>query len=199
VSVNSAIIRDTLSSHLDISSFEPGASSHPYTWRMYGEGIIEFKFDSIRGQQTRVNDVFIKYRLRQKPFNPSGTRIESRAEVIVNNEPSIMTNPVFHEVAGDFITLLSLSNAPEATVNKTNLRIVPNPVGTEARFMIDGEKTYSKLRIGIYDAMGRLVWEQVAMDGNMPVFERGSLPAGIYFFRLLGDGKPLQSGTLLLK
>ena len=63
------VIRDTLSAYLDITSLEMGASSHPYTWRVYGQGILEVTFRDIMLPDSNVNEPashgFFRYRIDQ--------------------------------------------------------------------------------------------------------------------------------------
>ena len=42
------IVRDTLPSYVDPATVELESASHPYTFRIYGQGILEWTFNNIK-------------------------------------------------------------------------------------------------------------------------------------------------------
>ena len=77
------VIRDTISTHLDPSTIQMGASSHDYTYEIYGDGILKITFEDLilSPNGGAESDGFVKYRISQKPGNPAGTLIKSSASI----------------------------------------------------------------------------------------------------------------------
>src|SRR5678816_2131846 len=49
------VIRDTLDTDLNIFSISPGVASHPYTFKLYGPRIAEWKFPGIALPDSNIN------------------------------------------------------------------------------------------------------------------------------------------------
>ncbi len=97
------VIRDTLSSDFDISTFEAGASSHPYNWSISGERELKFSFDYIDLPDSSASfsgsQGYISYFI--KPKNPTipGRKIHNNASIYFDYQAPILTNTVFHTIA----------------------------------------------------------------------------------------------------
>ncbi|MFH1320977.1 MAG: PKD domain-containing protein [Bacteroidota bacterium] len=103
------VIRDTLSTYLDISTIEPGASSHPFTFDIYESDIIQFTFDSIMLPDSIVNEPeshgFVKFEINQQPGNTKGTVIENEAGIVFDYNEPVNTNTIFNTIGNiDSIT-----------------------------------------------------------------------------------------------
>jgi len=68
------VVKDTLSPYLDPATIVPGASSHPYTFDLSGNGILTFRFDNIMLPDSNVNEPtshgYFNYSIKQKKNNP---------------------------------------------------------------------------------------------------------------------------------
>ncbi|MBK8427474.1 MAG: hypothetical protein IPL27_16535 [Lewinellaceae bacterium] len=64
------MIMDTISTLFDITSLRPGASSHPYTFNLLGQGVAQFVFSNIMLPDSNVNEVashgFVKLTIAPK-------------------------------------------------------------------------------------------------------------------------------------
>ncbi len=192
------VIRDTLSPHLDIASFEPGASSHPYRWRIYDQGIVEFSFDRITQNPMVLDDVYVKYRIAQKPFNPVGTLIQSPAIVELDTQ-SIESNLVYHEIGDDFINLLSYQSIDAEFERALDLSIQPHPIKDHAVLSLEVEGKIQDVQLRLYNSMGQFLQLQDFGADGLLLFERGALASGIYFFQVLRNGAILGTGQLILR
>jgi uncharacterized repeat protein (TIGR01451 family) len=98
----SVIIRDTLSEHLNPLSVEPVISSHPYSFRMYGPGILEWRFEDILLPDSTTNEPasngFVKFKVSPKPNLPFGSTIKNRAGIYFDFNPPIITNTYHHNI-----------------------------------------------------------------------------------------------------
>lgn len=96
------VIRDTLSTDLDIFSVRSGVSSHPYSFRMYGPRVLEWTFNNIMLPDSNVNEPlsngFVTFKVNQKSNLPIGTVIENGASIYFDFNAPIFTNVYFHTI-----------------------------------------------------------------------------------------------------
>jgi hypothetical protein len=94
------VIRDTLSSLLDITTLKTGASSHRYTWEIVEGKLLKFSFkninlvDSFRNKLTSQG--FVKFRIRLKSGIPFNSLIENKAAIYFDFNAPIITNRTYH-------------------------------------------------------------------------------------------------------
>jgi len=96
------VIRDTLSTDLDIFSVASGVSSHEYSFRMYGQRILEWTFDNILLPDSNVNEPvsngFVVFTVNQSPDLPNNTLIENSASIFFDFNAPIITNTSQHTI-----------------------------------------------------------------------------------------------------
>lgn len=193
------VIRDTLSSYLNINSIEMGASSHPYTWRIYGQGVLEITFSNIMLPDSNVNEPashgFVRYRIQQKEGNATGTVIYNAADIYFDFNPAIRTNQTWHTIGSDFITVLSVD---KLYMEGVEVMIYPNPFTQSTKIEVKNE-VYETLRLSIYDISGKEIRQEEAFYDNQIELHRGNLQAGVYFYRLIGDKQMLSSGKIIVR
>jgi uncharacterized repeat protein (TIGR01451 family) len=121
------VIRDTLSTDFDIFSIRSGASSFPYTFRMYGPRVLEWTFTDIRLPDSTTNEPesngFVTFRVRQNPNLPYGTVLENTAAIYFDFEEPVITNTTLHTVSPP------PGRSPDSRRESLlgGLRIYPNP------------------------------------------------------------------------
>ena len=147
------VIRDTLNPNLNIISVATGVSSHDYTYRLYGQGILEWTFDNIFLPDSNTNEPeshgFVTYTIEQQKDLSNGTIIENSAGIYFDFNDPIITNQTYHEVNNNFDGLLN-SNKVEPI--KNDLIIYPNP--SDGVMKIDLEKIHGPVEIFLYDIFG---------------------------------------------
>lgn len=96
------VLRDTLPPHLDISTFEPGASSHHSEWSILPTGELVVVFPEINLPDSTANEPgshgFFSYFIQPFEATPPLTLIENRAGIFFDFNPPIITNTVFHTI-----------------------------------------------------------------------------------------------------
>lgn len=157
-------ILDTLSSHFDMGSLQPGASSHPYRMEYMpptfsGQQVLKFTFDPILLPDSGANQAgsngYVTYRIRMKENLPVGTRIDNRAAIYFDYNAPIITNTVFRTL-----------HLPDTNLNITEiekdflsfgpaLKVYPNP--TEQQLYIDLGGEYKDVSIDIVNVMGQAI------------------------------------------
>ena len=90
--------------------------------------------------------------------------------------------------------------APTGVTEKLlpKLTISPNPVKDKTVFHITGDGATS-VDIIVINTLGQPVWRHNTTLDKDIIFERGLLPAGIYYYQMLIKGQVLQNGKLVLE
>jgi len=75
----------------------------------------------------------------------------------------------------------------------------PNPARDYMEFAVSLPKDVSDVSIHIFDVTGRQVKAQTGLSPTgLFTWKTDGNPAGVYFFRLIADGKIWQSGKIIL-
>ena len=192
--VQQVIVRDTLSSLLDPATVHPGAASHPYDFEVYGNGIVQFTLPNINlAPGSSASEGFVKFRVSQKPNLECETTILNSAAIYFDFNAPVITNQTFHTVCIDTVFV----KTKEIHYPGADVRVYPNPFDQLVNFEVDGVQART-FGLQLYDAQGRLLNSSFF---NHPTFRlfRHQLPAGVIFYRLTADGKPVASGKLLVR
>jgi uncharacterized repeat protein (TIGR01451 family) len=194
------VIRDTLPPGLDLSTVVAGASSHPYDFEVYNDGILKFTFDDILlpPDGGAASQGFIQFKVAQKPDNPAGTIIPNSATVFFGYDAPFQTNTYTHVVGGaellDFIVITDV-NEPEIPGLKVNA--YPNPFATTIQFEVAGMQIMT-LTIDVFDIKGQHVRRENASGNNIRIY-RQELPSGTYPYRLEADGRLIHTGKIIVR
>ncbi|MEM6343064.1 MAG: T9SS type A sorting domain-containing protein [Bacteroidota bacterium] len=195
------IILDTLSPLLDINSIELGAASHPYTFDIIRDNVLRFTFNPIvlpdSGANQAASNGNISFKVQLADNLPDGTLIENRAAIYFDYNPPIITPIVFHSIGSDFVPI-NLTYSVEPIRPELSVKVWPNPFREAVNIKIEN-RPYSQLSIEIMDINGRLVKIETVQNSQEIVVQAPHWPAGIYFFRLLGEGEELARGKMVLK
>jgi hypothetical protein len=195
----SVVLRDTISPYLDLSSIEMGASSHPYTWRIYGQRILEIKFSPIALPDSTTNELashgFVRFRINQENNNSIGTRIENTVGIYFDYNAPIITNTTWHTIGENFVPIIV--SIGQINTPNTNVTVFPNPFNQATNIQVEGAD-YQSLTLSVFDAMGRLVYNTQS-TGNSIELLRGNLAEGLYFYRLEGDQKLINTGKITVR
>jgi uncharacterized repeat protein (TIGR01451 family) len=192
----SVIVFDTLSRALDPSSIIVGASSHPFTWELKGNGVLVFTFDNILLPDSTVNESashgYVKFKIKQQPNLALGTLINNTAAIVLDMNAPVLTNTTFHTIDEDFIVdVVKIGNRPQTTIEA-----YPNPFKEFVKIVVKGE-TFSVLEVRVVDAIGRQVQSKKVAFQNEILLQGQHLETGMYFFQLIGDGELIGTGKLI--
>jgi|GEM_PF-1635047 len=94
------VIRDVIDPHLDITSFMPGTSSHPYTVTVDGDTTLVFTFANIMLPDSSVNYLgsqgHVSFYLKHADHLELGTEILNTAAIYFDFNAPIITNTVIN-------------------------------------------------------------------------------------------------------
>ncbi|MEZ5038954.1 MAG: T9SS type A sorting domain-containing protein [Saprospiraceae bacterium] len=203
--IDRVVIRDTLSRFLDASSIVLGASSHPYEFQIYDNGILKITFDEIQlqpgGSTEEANSFgYVQFRIAQKPINSVGIVIENGATVYFDYAAPQPTNVVSHTVGcTDLLNAgCIISDAPEpGNPTSVTIKVSPNPFFESTSFEISGT-IFDTVMFSLYDVSGKLIRTD-RFRGNNYDFYRKSLPAGMYVYRMEAEGQVFATGKIIMR
>ena len=189
------VIRDTLSAFLDPISIRAGASSHPYTWSLSGQGVISFRFNNIMLPDSNVNKSashgFVQFNIAPYADVPLGSVIENNAAIYFDFNTPVITNTTWHTIQK---SPLSSSFEPKPKTAQLGLEVWPNPFSLRTNIRLE-KKTSGTILLNIFDSRGTPVAQKTATGPDIE-FNAKYLPAGLYWAeirdmqgRLLGNGK----------
>ena len=178
------VITDTLPVNLDPLTLMMGASSHPFTWQMDGQGTLRFLFPNILLPDSNLNEPlshgFVGFRIRPRlPLLP-GDVIENIANIYFDFNPPVITEPSV--LVAEFSTRVG-------EVSTDHLQLYPNPTTD----MLRVHSVTGPIRsIAVHDLAGRPVPLRVSNAlGAEVLLDVRMLAQGQYVLRALD-----ASGTI---
>lgn len=190
------VIRDTLVDELNVTTVRPGASSHPYEFEIYGDGILKFTFPDIMLPDSNVNEPlshgYVEFKVSHVEGLDLGTVIENSAAIYFDFNEPIITNTTDHELAVDF----PMVNRVEVKLNGVEMEVFPNPFDESFQINLSGIPFGKNMNLTLLDAVGRLVKRDAFMAPNHTV-NAENFPSGIYFFKVEMDGELVAFGKLM--
>jgi hypothetical protein len=199
-----------LSTHLDLSSIEIGASSHPFDLEVYHTGVIKITFNDIKlpNESTPMDPNafgFIELKIAQQPDNPIGTVIENQAYVIFDYYAPVQTNTTRHIIEAASLDALITEVLPMDLINGLpdwvpdySIKAYPNPMTDYLILEVEGWTTNRPLELSVYNTSGQLVKRDVFND-NQYILPRANLSVGSYFYSLSSEGQIVGGGTLIVR
>ncbi len=197
------IIRDTLSQHLDISTFTSGVSSHNYKVHFIDTNVIEFHFDPIELPDSNVNEPashgFVEFSIYPYPSTELRTRIENTAAIYFDNNAPVITNTTFNTIGERFYTIGIISSTDEVLLEGLHVEITPNPIRGQAVMSLNGIDDLQDVSLVIYDMYGRSIHQYQNQGSSKMVIEARDLLPGMYFYRLQKGDQEINAGKLLIE
>lgn len=196
------VIRDTLSQFLNPTSIEIGGASHEFRYELYGDGILKFIFDDIMLPDSNANEPashgFVKFRIKQELDLDIFTEIYNSAAIYFDFNEPIITNTTLHTIGKNFIKVDIVGNSNNYGSDFLPwVHIYPNPFIKEATFELKNF-TGNKHLFQLVDVHGKTV-SSTEFQGNSFQFNRGELPSGIYFFKIMDQELVVSSGKIVVR
>ncbi|PCJ86025.1 MAG: hypothetical protein COA57_06685 [Flavobacteriales bacterium] len=190
------VIRDTLTQYLDVITVQSGASSHPYTFKIYGPGILEWTFDNILLPDSTTNELashgFVKFKVDQVAGNQIGTVIENRVGIIFDFNAPVITN-IAKNIVWDMDAVTT--SATKIYGSYANILVYPNPFSES--FIIEiYDLRSANYDLRIYDLVGREVMKSEIRNQKSEI-RRDNLPSGIYIYEISAGVQMIGAGKLI--
>lgn len=193
-------IRDTLPAGLDLTSFERGASSHPYRLEVLGSGVLRFLFDPIQLPDSSANYAgsqgFVKFRISTRRGLPAGATIQNRAAIYFDFNLPVLTGYTHHRIGNPLNGLLVGAGEAKDKEAGPQLFVTPNPFRDFTTLRWPATRPGLPYQVEISDASGRLWLSGTAADPKYELIA-DCLPAGLYVVRVSQNGQNLVTGKLI--
>jgi uncharacterized repeat protein (TIGR01451 family) len=171
-------VNDVLDSQLDENSVRMVNASHPYVLDKVGS-TLNWKFDGVNlppsVANTQIGHGYVVFQVKPKTGFAVGDIIPNTANIYFDFNPAIVTNTVTTE----FVTTLAMNEFDTNSVS-----VYPNPVYTNLNL-----KNSSKIDfVEVISVLGQKVLIQDVNDFDTKI-NMGSLEKGIYFVKVISEGK----------
>jgi uncharacterized repeat protein (TIGR01451 family) len=179
------VIKDTLSDLLNPYSIRPGASTHPYTWKIDAGNVLVFRFDQIMLPDSNINERAshgaVEFTIDQYATNSAFAEIYNSAAIYFDFNDPVITNTTKH------------TNGIPLPIIKTNepthlprLYISPNPASQSV--LVQGQNMADGLQVNyqIYNDLGQIVQQGNRLTHPLRLTVDG-LPTGRYTLKLQSD------------
>lgn len=195
------VVRDTLTTWVDIESIQLGAVSHNYSFRVYGNRILEWRFDNIMLVDSNANEPlshgFLKFKVNQLVDNPIGTVIENNAGIYFDYNEPVITNTAFVTI-GDMQTILLGEKDIEQDQPKFfQVNVYPNPFSVSTTVEINGYNGNEPIIFELYNLLGERVQTIKSTQSTFQV-EKRKLVSGVYIYRAQAANQLLGTGKLIV-
>lgn len=205
------VVIDPLSSYLNLSSFEPGASSHPYRVEFISSNILKFIFDPIKLVDSTHNELashgYVTFKIKAHANIPSKAVVENFANIYFDYNSPILTNTVFntmYDTVQIFVPKKDTVTKPGDTTKgpnsiheiKTSIQVYPNP--SADKFMIHLNNFRSGLSIEIVDVGGKVVWKMEEISSNTIEVDGSKLSKGHYVLNIKDRGVKIVQQMLII-
>jgi len=178
------VIRDTLTTDLDILTIQSGVSSHNYSFKMYGPRILEWTFSNIMLPDSNINEPashgFVKFEVKPKANLPNSTVIQNSAAIYFDFNPPIITNTSWHTIHEDIFTI-SIDKIVE---EQLQVKIYPNP--TTGLIYIDKNDNL-EINIQLVDNLGQVLIDKTS-NSSITEINLDRFTTGIYYLSI-NNGK----------
>ncbi|MEI6488882.1 MAG: two-component regulator propeller domain-containing protein [Bacteroidota bacterium] len=188
------LLKDTISSNLDLSSLQMLSSSHAYSAEIKTGGIVWWHFNNINLPDSTQNEVgshgYIKYKLRLKPNLVNGTQIKNTGYIYFDFNPAIITNRTLNTINNLITSAINIGNEDE------QISIYPNPFTSSCTIEFSSEQKNTTVQV--MDVLGKQV-KEINFGGYHCLLEKGNLNAGIYFLRIIDEQKKVVNAKLVIE
>ncbi len=188
------ILIDTISTNLDLETFELKASSHDVRTQINGRE-LKFYFDDIMLPAETVDAEgskgYVSYSIQTVPFLAEGTTINNTADIYFDLNVPVRTNTTLNTI--------TYKLAIEDIASDIHFNAYPNPFNASINFSMDGLKN-GRAQILIFDELGNQVVERTfdAQSTFTKVqIETSHLSNAVYFYQLIQDNKVMSQGKLI--
>ena len=193
------VIRDTLSPFLDPTSVVFGATSHPATPSVYGQGIVQWVFDPIQLVDSNANEPeshgFVNFTVQQVDAVPIGTQIENAAAIYFDFNAPVITNTTTHLVDTGFLPPVLVREVIPASAM---LELYPNPASRQLFVHAAGTNPQA-ITIEVYDLTGRRVLRKQCASSSNAYIDVAPLVSGYYVVSVKARGALLGTAKVVVQ
>jgi uncharacterized repeat protein (TIGR01451 family) len=190
---------DTLSEHLDLTTFEPGPASHDYEVIWQEGSAVRFDFPNIMLPDSFVNEPasngFVQFSIMPKEDLELPAWIFNKVGIYFDFNEPVITNTVYHTIDTGFLKVVTSVDWWAKDIEE--VEVSPNPSSDWVKWKWDADKEVEG-RLEILDLMGKTVMS-TPIRGSEVKMNVGQLSSGHYLFKITDRERLFSSGKILVK
>ncbi|MCW3105480.1 MAG: C-terminal target protein [Bacteroidetes bacterium] len=180
LAAHNVIVKDTLDSDLDFSTFRLLGSSHPVNVVFEPGNGISFEFINIMLPDSTSNESGshgeVVYSIQPRTGRPVGTSIKNKAFIYFDYNAAVITNTTTNVIAGATLGIDKLDAVGAVS-------LFPNPAQDEISILVPAK--YRDYRIELLDIAGRVVIEkETGSAATVQRMDVSALNNGIYLLKV---------------
>lgn len=182
-------IRDTIDSNLDVTSIQPGLSSHDYEVKFEGRDVLIFRFDNINLPDSlsdpEGSQGYVIFTIELEDDLPFGTDIQNRAGIYFDFNKPIITNTVTNTLTDPIVNTVD----ENAWLEDIQFSLFPNPVDQVLSFEYHLSEPMP-LSALLYNSKGEQVGNPIKINKSIGWHQErldvASLSVGVYYLVIKG-------------
>lgn len=175
------VVRDTLSSHLDPSTFRMISSDKQVEASVNPGGALQFVFPDVNLPYLSIDTLgsqgFVKYKVKAFATTPDPTRVTNEAHIFFDFNPAIITNTTWNTLTRTLPTI----GINEVQASQS-MRVYPNPFSGSAKVVI-AEKIGGPYIATLLDVTGKTIEKWTIADNEFS-FDSDNKYHGIFILEL---------------
>lgn len=187
-------IKDTLSTNVDVNTFEMLGSSHNYIIDILPGNILRWKFNNIMLPDSNSNEPgshgYVQYRIKRTNNNTPGTQIKNTAYIYFDFNEPIVTNTAIN-------TIETITGIKSSSSNSDEWNVYPNP-SSGALYIVNSSSVKETSQVQVLNAIGQTVLEE-NISSNYKNMDLSKLNNGVYFVKIVSDKSSTVKRIVLSK
>lgn len=188
------VVKDTLSSNVDVNTFEMLGSSHNYNIEILPGNILKWKFNNIMLPDSNSNEPgshgYIQYRIKRNNNNTPGTQIKNTAYIYFDFNEPVVTNTAIN-------TIETITGITTPLSNNDGWNVYPNP-STGALYIVNSSVSKEASQVQVLNAISQTVLEET-ITSNYKNIDLSKLNNGVYFVKIISDKQSVIQRVVLSK
>lgn len=186
------VVKDTLSTNVDVNTFEMLGSSHNYNLEILPNNILKWKFNNIMLPDSNSNEPgshgYIQYRIKRTNNNTPGTQIKNTAYIYFDFNEPVVTNTAIN-------TIETVTGIKTSFLNNDEWTVYPNP-STGALYIVNNKSVKEISLLQILNSIGQTVFEET-ITSNYKNIDLSNLNNGVYFLKIASDKQSVIKRVVL--
>lgn len=188
------VVKDTLSSNVNVNTFEMLGSSHNYNIEILPGNILKWKFNNIMLPDSNSNEPgshgYIQYRIKRNNNNTPGTQIKNTAYIYFDFNEPVVTNTAIN-------TIETITGITSQSLYNDGWNVYPNP-STGTLYIVNSSSVKEASQVQVLNAIGQTVLEET-ITSNYKNIDLSKLNNGVYFVKITSDKNSIVKRIVLSK
>jgi hypothetical protein len=186
------VVKDTLSSNVNVNTFEMLGSSHNYNIEILPGNILKWKFNNIMLPDSNSNEPgshgYIQYRIKRTNNNTPGTQIKNTAYIYFDFNEPVVTNTAIN-------TIETITGIKSSFNTNDEWNVFPNP-STGILYIVNSSSVKEESQIQVINSIGQTVLEET-ITSNYKNIDLSKLNNGVYFVKIISDKQSVIKRVVL--